>query len=71
MSGAELAQEVRDLAAEQLGDGGDALVVSQFTLYGDTNGDGKVSNQGREYWQLVRTEQGWKIFSVIYSLRAR
>ena len=33
--------------------------------------DGKVSNQGREYWQLVRTEQGWKIFSVIYSLRAR
>lgn len=33
--------------------------------------DGKVSNRGREYWQLVRTEQGWKIFSVIYSIRAR
>lgn len=32
--------------------------------------DGKVSNRGREYWQLVRTEQGWKIFSVVYSIRA-
>jgi len=31
--------------------------------------DGKVSNRGQEHWQLVRTEQGWKIFSVVYTIR--
>jgi ketosteroid isomerase-like protein len=31
--------------------------------------DGKVTNVGREMWQLVRTEQGWKIFSVVYTIR--
>lgn len=30
---------------------------------------GKPTNWGREQWQLVRTEQGWKIFSVIYTVR--
>ncbi len=30
---------------------------------------GELSNQGHEQWQLVRTEQGWKIFSVIYTIR--
>lgn len=30
---------------------------------------GKVSNWGKELWQLVRTEQGWKIFSVVYTIR--
>jgi len=30
---------------------------------------GKISNWGKEQWQLVRTEQGWKIFSVIYTIR--
>jgi hypothetical protein len=31
--------------------------------------DGKLSNWGKEQWQLVRTEQGWKIFSVVYTIR--
>ena len=30
---------------------------------------GRATNRGREMWQLVRTEQGWKIFSVIYTIR--
>lgn len=30
---------------------------------------GKRTNWGKEHWQLVRTEQGWKIFSVVYSIR--
>ncbi len=28
----------------------------------------KKTNWGREHWQLLRTEAGWKIFSVIYSI---
>lgn len=31
--------------------------------------DGKKTNWGKEMWQLVRTEKGWKIFSVVYSIR--
>ncbi|WP_334179464.1 nuclear transport factor 2 family protein [Pseudoxanthomonas sp.] len=31
--------------------------------------DGKETNWGREMWHLVRTEDGWKIISVIYSVR--
>lgn len=31
--------------------------------------DGKVTNWGREKWLLVRTEAGWKIFSVVYTVR--
>lgn len=31
--------------------------------------DGKATNWGREQWQLVRTEQGWKIYSVVYTIR--
>jgi hypothetical protein len=31
--------------------------------------DHRVTNWGREQWQLVRTEAGWKIFSVIYTVR--
>ena len=30
---------------------------------------GRATNRGREMWQLVRTERGWKIFSVIYTIR--
>ena len=29
----------------------------------------KKTNWGKEMWQLVRTEKGWKIFSVIYTIR--
>lgn len=31
--------------------------------------DSKETNWGREMWHLVRTEDGWKIISVIYSVR--
>lgn len=31
--------------------------------------DGKVTNWGKEQWLLVRTEQGWKIFSIVYTVR--
>lgn len=31
--------------------------------------NGKKTNWGREMWQLVRTEDGWKIFSVVYTIR--
>ena len=29
----------------------------------------KKVNWGKEMWQLVRTENGWKIFSVVYTIR--
>ena len=29
----------------------------------------KISNSGREKWLLVRTEDGWKIISVVYTIR--
>ena len=29
----------------------------------------KLMNSGREKWLLVRTEQGWKITSVVYTIR--
>ena len=30
---------------------------------------GQATNRGSEHWQLVRAEVGWKIYSVIYSIR--
>jgi hypothetical protein len=30
--------------------------------------DGRQTNWGREMWQLVRTENGWKIISVIWTI---
>lgn len=30
--------------------------------------DGKVTNRGAESWHLVRTEQGWKISSMVFSI---
>ena len=30
--------------------------------------DGKVTNQGSETWQLVRTDDGWKINAMLYSI---
>ena len=31
--------------------------------------EGKQTNWGREMWHLVRVEAGWKIISVIYTIR--
>jgi len=30
---------------------------------------GRTTSRGSEHWQLIRTEGGWKIYSVIYSIR--
>ena len=30
--------------------------------------DGKVTNRGSESWQMVRSEDGWKISSMLYSM---
>jgi hypothetical protein len=30
--------------------------------------DGKVTNRGSETWQLVRTDDGWKIHAMLYSV---
>jgi hypothetical protein len=30
--------------------------------------DGKVTNRGSETWQLVRTDEGWKIHAMLYSV---
>ena len=31
--------------------------------------DGRETNRGRETWSLVRTDAGWKIVSVVWSMR--
>lgn len=31
--------------------------------------DGRETNRGREAWSLVRTDAGWKIVSVVWSMR--
>ncbi|WP_294995950.1 nuclear transport factor 2 family protein [uncultured Stenotrophomonas sp.] len=45
---------------------GDVASVSFDYSFHD---DGVITNWGTEMWQLVRTERGWKIFSVVYSMR--
>lgn len=45
---------------------GDVASVSFDYSFHD---DGEKTNWGKELWQLIRTEQGWKIFSVVYSMR--
>lgn len=30
--------------------------------------NGKVSNRGSESWQMVRTDEGWRISSMLYSI---
>ena len=46
-------------------DGEIASVSFDYTFLAN----GKRSNWGKELWQLVRTEKGWKIFSVVYTIR--
>ncbi|MBO1750167.1 nuclear transport factor 2 family protein [Stenotrophomonas indicatrix] len=46
-------------------DGDVASVSFDYSFHAN----GVKANWGREMWQLVRTERGWKIFSVIYSIR--
>jgi ketosteroid isomerase-like protein len=44
-------------------DGTIAAVYFDFVF----NVDGKASNRGSETWQLVKTEDGWRIASIVYS----
>ena len=44
-------------------DGAVAAVVFDFVYLSD----GKASNRGQEAWHLVKTGDGWKIVSVVYS----
>ena len=46
-------------------DGEIASVSFDYTFLAN----GKKANWGKEMWQLVRTEKGWKIFSVVYTIR--
>ena len=46
-------------------DGDIASASFDYTLVAN----GKTTNWGKEMWQLVRTDAGWKIFSVVYSIR--
>lgn len=45
-------------------DGEIASVIFDYRFLGD----GKESNRGQEAWHLVRTDAGWKIVSVIWSM---
>lgn len=46
-------------------DGDIASVAFDYTFLANS----QKTNWGKEMWQLVRTEEGWKIFSVVYTIR--
>ncbi len=50
------------LAIDSDGDAASVAFDYQFLI------DGREANHGREYWTLVRTESGWKIASVVWSV---
>ncbi len=50
----------------QIGTDGEVASISFDYVY---LSDGRATNDGREKWLLVRTELGWKITSVVYSIR--
>lgn len=45
-------------------DGAAAAISFDFVFLAD----GKPANLGKEAWLLVKTEQGWKISSIVYSI---
>jgi hypothetical protein len=50
----------------QIDTDGEIASISFDYVYLSSN---KVTNSGREKWLLVRTEAGWKITSVVYTIR--
>jgi len=46
-------------------DAGVAVMVSRYGFYEDH----KMTNQGQEIWSLVKTKEGWKVASVIWSIK--
>ena len=68
IDGAVATKEAREETIEDLKietDGEIASVSFDYSFLAN----GVKSNWGREMWQLVRTEGGWKIYSVIYTIR--
>lgn len=68
IDGAVAAREPREETFSNVGvetDGEIASVSFDYTFLSN----GKKTNWGKEMWQLVRTEKGWKIFSVVYTIR--
>ena len=55
-------EKFRDIKIESDGD-----IASVFFDY-NFHMDGKQTNHGKEAWHLVRTDDGWKIVSVIWSV---
>ena len=55
-------EKFRDIKIESDGD-----IASVFFGY-SFHKDGKETNHGKEAWHLVRTDDGWKIVSVIWSV---
>ncbi|MCL1636136.1 nuclear transport factor 2 family protein [Luteimonas sp. SX5] len=55
-------EKFRNVKVETDGD-----IASVFFDYSYHSG-GKETNHGKEAWHLVRTDQGWKIVSVIWSV---
>lgn len=55
-------EKFRDIKIESDGD-----IASVFFDY-SFHADGKETNHGKEAWHLVRTDDGWKIVSVIWSV---
>jgi hypothetical protein len=55
-------EKFRDIRIDTDGD-----IASVFFDY-SFHADGKETNRGKEAWHLVRTDDGWKIVSVIWSV---
>ena len=55
-------EKFRDIKIES--DGDIASVYFDYSFHAD----GKETNHGKEAWHLVRTDDGWKIVSVIWSV---
>ncbi len=67
--------------AAMIQDGKEPVEERFYNVRIDTNGavasvyfdfdflsDGKVTNRGAETWQMVRTEEGWKIGAMLFSI---
>lgn len=68
IDGAIATREPREEIFSNVGidtDGEIASVSFDYTFLAN----GKKTSWGKEMWQLVRTEKGWKIFSVVYTIR--
>ena len=68
IDGAVVAKEPREETFSNIvidTDGEIASVAFDYTFLAN----GQKTNWGKEMWQLVRTENGWKIFSVVYTIR--